>query len=95
MIKSGGLPPAKKQSPGLFFPRLRSGRLFAPSHRNPQKYTPHGGRRRKGQFSGADGGGRTRTVSLPTDFESVTSANSITSANQLFYYSRTDAKNQE
>ena len=29
---------------------------------------------------GADGGGRTRTVLLPTDFESVTSANSITSA---------------
>ena len=31
-------------------------------------------------FFGADGGGRTRTVLLPTDFESVTSANSITSA---------------
>ena len=31
-------------------------------------------------FSGADGGTRTHTVSLPTDFESVTSANSITSA---------------
>ena len=28
----------------------------------------------------AGGGGRTRTVSLPTDFESVTSANSITPA---------------
>ena len=30
--------------------------------------------------SGAGGGGRTRTVLLPTDFESVTSANSITPA---------------
>ena len=29
---------------------------------------------------GAEGGTRTHTVSLPTDFESVTSANSITSA---------------
>ena len=29
---------------------------------------------------GADGGSRTRTVLPPTDFESVTSANSITSA---------------
>ena len=29
---------------------------------------------------GADGGGRTHTVSLPRDFESRTSANSITSA---------------
>ena len=35
-------------------------------------------------FFGADGGGRTRTVLLPTDFESVTSANSITSAYIVF-----------
>ena len=34
----------------------------------------------RGIIFGADGGGRTRTVLLPTDFESVTSANSITSA---------------
>ena len=34
-------------------------------------------------FFGADGGGRTRTVLLPTDFESVTSANSITPANMF------------
>ena len=34
----------------------------------------------QGIIFGADGGGRTRTVLLPTDFESVTSANSITSA---------------
>ena len=31
---------------------------------------------------GAGGGTRTHTVSLPTDFESVTSANSITSAHE-------------
>ena len=34
----------------------------------------------------ADGGGRTRTVLPPTDFESVTSANSITSAHLLILY---------
>ena len=34
----------------------------------------------------AGGGGRTRTVSLPTDFESVTSANSITPAHGLLYH---------
>ena len=34
----------------------------------------------------AGGGGRTRTVSLPTDFESVTSANSITPAALLLYH---------
>ena len=33
-----------------------------------------------GCFFGAGGGGRTRTVSLPLDFESSTSANSITPA---------------
>ena len=32
---------------------------------------------------GAGGGTRTHTVSLPTDFESVTSANSITPANMF------------
>ena len=37
-----------------------------------------------GLLLGADGGGRTRTVLLPTDFESVTSANSITSADIVF-----------
>ena len=37
-----------------------------------------------GLLLGADGGGRTRTVLLPTDFESVTSANSITSAYIVF-----------
>ena len=33
---------------------------------------------------GAEGGTRTHTVSLPTDFESVTSANSITSARNSY-----------
>ena len=37
----------------------------------------------RGIIFGADGGGRTRTVLLPTDFESVTSANSITPANMF------------
>ena len=37
----------------------------------------------RGIIFGADGGGRTRTVLLPTDFESVTSANSITSAYKM------------
>ena len=44
---------------------------------------------------GAGGGTRTHTVLLPTDFESVTSANSITPAYQLFYYSVPSGKNQE
>ena len=34
---------------------------------------------------GAGGGGRTRTVSLPQDFESSTSANSITPASALHF----------
>ena len=36
--------------------------------------------------SGAGSGGRTRTVSLPLDFESSTSANSITPALTDIYY---------
>ena len=36
--------------------------------------------------AGAGGGGRTRTVSLPLDFESSTSANSITPALRLRLY---------
>ena len=38
-------------------------------------------------FIGAGGGTRTHTVSLPTDFESVTSTNSITPALTLFIIS--------
>lgn len=41
----------------------------------------------RGAIFGADGGGRTRTVLLPTDFESVTSTNSITPALTLFIIS--------
>ena len=49
------------------------------NHSNPAtRKTPEGIYLR--EFCGAGGGGRTRTVSLPTDFESVTSANSITPA---------------
>ena len=36
---------------------------------------------------GAGSGGRTRTVSLPLDFESSTSANSIIPAKLQIYYS--------
>ena len=36
-------------------------------------------------LSGAGSGGRTRTVSLPLDFESSTSANSIIPAQQKYY----------
>ena len=46
---------------------------------------------------GAGGGGRTRTVSLPLDFESSTSANSITPAGEfltLVYYNGFFLKNQ-
>ena len=47
-------------------------------------------------FSGAGGGGRTRTVSLPLDFESSTSANSITPAYMTAsYYNTSRSKNQE
>ncbi len=38
---------------------------------------------------GAGGGGRTRTVSLPPDFESGTSANSITPACVIYSYDTT------
>ena len=40
-------------------------------------------------LNGAEGGTRTHTVSLPTDFESVTSANSITSAQSGAFSSHT------
>ena len=42
---------------------------------NPRGHIPRG-------FCGAGGRTRTGTVSLPVDFESTTSANSITPANQ-------------
>ena len=38
------------------------------------------------RFSGAGDRGRTDTVSLPLDFESSTSANSITPAMDVNYY---------
>ncbi len=47
----------------------------------------------RGIIFGADGGGRTRTVLLPTDFESVTSANSITSAYYIIMCCKTALHN--
>ncbi len=44
---------------------------------------------------GAGGRGRTDTVSLPLDFESSTSANSITPAYDADYYNISKNKNQE
>ena len=44
------------------------------------KKRPHFSGDKCGLFAGAGGGGRTRTVSLPTDFESASSANSNTPA---------------
>lgn len=43
---------------------------------------------------GAGGGGRTRTLLPGLDFESSTSANSITPANQLIYYIKLKAQSQ-
>lgn len=43
---------------------------------------------------GAGGGGRTRTLLPGLDFESSTSANSITPANQLFYYIKLKGQSQ-
>ena len=47
-----------------------------------------------GFFVGAGSGTRTHTVSLPTDFESVTSANSIIPAKLPYYYITSVFKNQ-
>ena len=46
------------------------------------------------RHTGAGGGGRTRTVSLPPDFESGTSANSITPAHNAVYYTVMLQENQ-
>ena len=51
---------------------------------------------KRGFLHGAGGGGRTRTRSLGLDFESSTSANSITPANYRLKYSTTyQNKNQD
>ena len=48
----------------------------------------------KGSFIGAGSRGRTDTVSLPLDFESSTSANSIIPAYDKWYYTIFKSKNQ-
>ena len=66
-----------------FAPTRRSGRAFE-SHSITQKQPPP-----KGTAAfGAGGGTRTHTMSPSTDFESVTSTNSITPACEQRYYSR-------
>ena len=49
---------------------------------------------KRGLFAGAGSGTRTHTVSLPTDFESVTSANSIIPANAkvIIHYLKSKCK---
>ena len=63
----------------------------------PQKRKSPRSHKTTGVFSGAGGRGRTDTVSLPRDFESRTSANSITPACclQLYYYSGCDKEKQD
>ena len=50
-----------------------------------ESYKEKSALKENGFFFGAGGGTRTHTVSLPTDFESVTSANSITPALPIDY----------
>ena len=65
-----------------FAPSLCSGRAFE-SHSMQKRHGPVG----HASF-GAGGGTRTHTMSPSTDFESVTSTNSITPACEQRYYSR-------
>ena len=68
----------------------RAVRIFLLRHRHQKKTQPP----KKGLcFLGAGGGGRTRTVSPPKDFESSSSANSNTPAH-LTYYNTNRDKNQ-
>ena len=77
-----GLPRASKVSAGDFCARLCRAALFDPrihaTKEKPQKVL-----RLLGFYISAGGGGRTHTVSPPTDFESVSSANSNTPAHML------------
>ena len=66
----------QNNSPDCFAPSLRSGRTFeSHSFMTQKRHGPAGH-----AFFGAGGGTRTHTMSPPTDFESVTSTNSITPA---------------
>lgn len=69
---------ASKVSIGDFCARLSRAALFAP--RDHTKKRPQKALRLLGFYISAGGGGRTHTVSPPTDFESVSSANSNTPA---------------
>ena len=74
-----GLPRANQQSTGLLVPALRCRRPVRPLTTAIQKSAPR--RDTPGDaFLYAGGGGRTHTVSPPTDFESVSSASSNTPA---------------
>ncbi len=73
-----GLPRASQQPAGLLAARCGAPALFAPSPRLC-KMTPQAGHA-WGVILYAGGGGRTHTVSPPTDFESVSSASSNTPA---------------
>ena len=78
----GGLPRASKVSTGDFCARLCRAALFDPrAHATKEK--PQKALRLLGFYISAGGGGRTHTVSPPTDFESVSSANSNTPAHML------------
>ena len=77
-----GLPRASKVSTGDFCARLCRAALFDPrAHATKEK--PQKALRLLGFYISAGGGGRTHTVSPPTDFESVSSANSNTPAHML------------
>ena len=77
-----GLPRASKVSTGDFCARLCRAALFDPrAHVTKEK--PQKALRLLGFYISAGGGGRTHTVSPPTDFESVSSANSNTPAHML------------
>ena len=76
-----GLPRASKVSTGDFCARLSRAALFDP--RDHAKKRPQKALRLLGFYISAGGGGRTHTVSPPTDFESVSSANSNTPAHML------------
>ena len=69
--------PAKNDSQNRFINAVV--RFGSPPFVEIKKYRPY----KRTEFFGAGDGGRTHTVSLPTDFESVTSANSITPAGYL------------
>ena len=83
ILGGGTLPRSKNHSPDVFCTSLRTGADLFESHRKQKIGHPKDDR-----FFGAGGGTRTHTMSPSTDFESVTSTNSITPACEQRYYSR-------